>query len=234
MAAEQHDGEAGEQQVLARHIGQARQDQLQGGEQQPPFERDRRQSEVPQQRGQRATGQRASEMQAEGPAQQHRRQREQFSREQDRDQRRRDDQRDRGGGGPDRNVQREQPEIGQGHQGRGHRRDVARHRRHDRHVLDDAQPVLAGKTMLVRPGVEIGVAEIAHHQVVADLLAGERNQPGERQAPDATIDQVVGGDGHGVNGEEDQPEQRVARHHGEHRGQIEHAEREDRGPQHDQ
>lgn len=223
MAAEQDNGEAGEQHVLARHIGQTRQDQLERGEHQPVFQRHRRQSEVPQQGGERAAGQRAAEMQAQGPAQQHRRQGEQFPREQDRDQRRRDDQGDRGGGSPGGNVQREQPEIGQGDCGGGHRRDVARHRGHDRDVLDGTQPVLAGKTMLVRPGVEIGVAEITHHQLVADLLAGQRDQPGQRQTPDAAIDQVVGGDRHGVDGKEDQPEERAARHHGEHGRKVEHA-----------
>jgi hypothetical protein len=234
MTTEQHDGEAGEQQVLARDIGQARQDQLQRREQQPPFERDRRQRQMPQQSGQRTAGQCAAEMQAQRPAQQHRREGEQLAREQDRDQRRGDHQGDCGGCGPGGHVQRKQPEIGQRQHGGGHRRDVARHRRHDRHVLDDAQPVLAGETMLVRPGVEIGVAEIAHHQLVADLLAGQRDQPGERQAPDAAIDEVIGGDRHGVNGEEDQPEQGAARHHGEHGRQIEHAQREDRGAEHDQ
>ena len=234
MAAEQDDGEAGEQHVLARHVGQARQDQLERGEHQPVFQRDRRQSEVPQQRRQCAVGQRAAEMQSERPAQQYRRQGEQLAREDDGDERRSDDQRDRGGGGPWRHVQREQPEIRQGERSGGHRRDVARHRRHDRDVLDRAQPVLAGETMLVCPGVEIGVAEITHHQFVADLLARQRHQPGERQAPDAAIDQVIGGDRHGIDGEEDQPEERAARHHGEHGVEIEHAQREDRGAQHDQ
>ena len=229
VATEQDDGETGEQHVLARHIGQARQDQLQRGEQQPPFQRNRRQREVPQQGGQRATGQCAPEMQAERPAQQHRRQREQLAREDQGDQRWRDDQRNRGGGDPDRNVQCEQAEIGQRQHGRGHRRDVARHRRHDRHVLDDAQPVLAGEAMFVRPGVEISVAEIAHHQLVADLLARQRDQPGERQAPDAAIDQVIGGDRHDIDSGEDQPEERAARHHGEHGREVEHAQGKDRG-----
>lgn len=173
-------------------------------------------------------------MQAKRPAQQHRRQGEQLPREQDRDQRRRDDQGDRGGGGPSGNVQSEQPEPGQGDCGSGHRRDVARHRGHDRHVLDRTQPVLAGEPVLVCPAIEIGVTEIAHHQLVADLLARQRDQPGERQAPDAAIDQVISGDRHGVDGEEDQPEQRAARHHGEDGRQIEHAQREDRGAEHDQ
>jgi len=234
MATEQDDGETGEQHVLARHIGHARQDQLQRGEQQPPFQRNRRQREVPQQGGQRATGQRTPEMQAERPAQQHRRQREQLAREDQGDQRWCDDQRNRGGGGPGGNVQREQAEIGQRQRGCGHRRDIARHRRHDRDVLDDTQAVPAGKAMLVRPGVEIGVAEIAHHQLVADLLARQRDQPGERQAPDTAIDQVIGGDRHDIDSGEDQPEERAARHHGEHGREIEHAEREDRGAEHDQ
>jgi len=233
MAAEQDDGQAGEQHVLARHIGQARQDQLQRGEQQPPFERHRWQREVPQQGGQRAAGQGAAEMQAERPAQQHRRQGEQLAREDQGDERRGDDQRDCRGGRPGRNVQREQAEIGQGQRGGGHRRDVARHRRHDRHVLDDAQPVLAGKAMLVRPGVEIGVAEIAHNQLVADLLARQWHKARERQAPDAAIDQVIGGDRHDIDSGEDQPEERAARHHGEHGREIEHAQREDRGAEHD-
>jgi hypothetical protein len=173
-------------------------------------------------------------MQAQRPAQQHRRQGEQLAREDDRDERRGDDQRDRGGGSPGRNVQREQPEIGQRHRGGGHRRDVARHRRHDRDVLDDAQAILAGEAMLVRPGVEIGVAEITHHQLVADLLARQRHKARERQAPDAAIDQIIGRDRHDIDGGEDQPEERAARHHGQDGRKIEHAQCEDRGPEHDQ
>lgn len=234
MAAEQQHREPGEQHVLARQVGQAREDQLERSEHHPPFERDLGQREVPQQRGQHATADRAAKMSAERPAQQGGREVEQLAAEQQRDERRGEDQRDRGGDGPGRDVEREQAEIGEGQGRREHRRDVARHRREDRDILDGAQAILAGEAVVMRPAVEIGVADIAGHEFVADLLARQRHQPGERQAPDATIDGVVGRDRRDVHRDEDQPEDRVARDHREHGMQIEQAQREDRGTEHDQ
>jgi hypothetical protein len=234
MAAEQQHRETGEQDVLARYVGQARQDQLERGEHHPPFECDLGQSEVPQQRGQHATAERAAEMRPERPSQQGWRQAEQLAAEQQRHERWGEHQRDRGGGGPGRDVEREQAEIGEGQCRREHRRDVARHRREDRDVLDGAQAILAGDAVVMRPAVEIGVADIARHQFVADLLARQRHQPGERQAPDAAIDGIVGGDRRDIDGDEDEPEDRTARNHRQHGMQIEQAQREDRGAKDDQ
>ncbi|CAN5581892.1 hypothetical protein BH10PSE14_BH10PSE14_07250 [soil metagenome] len=234
MAAEQQHRETGEQHVLARDIGQPRQDQLECGEQHPPFERDLGQREVPQQRGQHATAERADKMRAERPAQQGGRQMEQLAAKQQRDERWREHQRDRGRGGPTRNVEREQTEIGKSQRRREHRRDVARHRREDRDVLDGAQAILAGDAVVMRPAVEIGVADIAGHQLVADLLARERHQSGERQAPDAAIDGIVGGDRRDIDSDEDEPENRIARDHRQHGVHIEQAQCEERGAKDDQ
>lgn len=234
MAAEQQHGETGEQHVLARDVGQARQHQPERGEHHPPFERDLGERQVPQPRGQHGRAERAGEMRAERPAQQDRRQAEQLASEQQGDERWREDQRDRGRHGPGRDVQREQPEIGEGQSSGEHRREVARHRREDRHVLHGTQAILAGDPVAVRPAIEIGVTDIAGDQFVADQLARQRHQAGKRQAPDATINGIVGGNGRNIDRDEDEPEDRAARHQSEHGVEIEQAQREDRSTEDEQ
>ncbi len=215
MATEQHQRETGEQHILARDIGQARHDQFERGKYQPPCQRDLWQRKVPHQRGQGSDAQCAAKMRAECPAQQSGGQMEQPAPQQDCGQRWRDDQRDGDSCCPDRHMGHQQPEIGQGQCGSGHRREVACHRRHDGNILDGAQAIFPGNAVLARPAVEIGVADIAGDEFIADLLARKRDKAGDRQIPEAPVNNEIGGNRREIGGNKYHPEQRITLNQGD-------------------